>query len=146
MGFSICIGAQRRDLVLQLRGAGLGGVALLAVGGVQLLEVAGDVLGDLLDPLLQLRGCEVFVARVHCLELAAIHGRHSLGEGADLPAQQDEVRAGGLDRRAVVLAEVGDGLVVRRELAGQPHQLDVALRLALQPAARLHATSSPTPP
>ena len=35
------------------------------------------------------------------------------------------------------MAEVGDGLEVRGEPAGEPHQLDVALRLALQAAARL---------
>ncbi len=43
-----------------------------------------------------------------------------------------------LDGLAIVAAEVGDGLEVGRKLAGQPHQLDVAARLALQPPARLH--------
>ena len=33
---------------------------------------------------------------------------------------------------AVVVAEVGNGLEVRCQSTGQPHQLDVALRLALQ--------------
>ena len=42
-------------------------------------------------------------------------------------------------RRSVILSEVGDGLVVGGEPAGQPHQLDVAPRLPLQPPARLHA-------
>ncbi len=41
-------------------------------------------------------------------------------------------------RRAVVLAEVGDRLVVGDEPAQQPHHLDVAAGLALQPPARLH--------
>jgi hypothetical protein len=35
------------------------------------------------------------------------------------------------------VTEVGDGLEVRSEPAGEPHQLDIALRLALQAAARL---------
>src|SRR5258705_19453 len=65
---------------------------------------------------------EVLVARVHGLELAAVHRRHGLGEEADLAAQHDEVGAGRLDRRTIVLPEVGDGLVVRRELPRQPHQ------------------------
>ena len=43
------------------------------------------------------------------------------------------------DRFAVVLPEVGDRLVVRRKTAQQPHHLDIAQHLALQPAARLHA-------
>ena len=43
------------------------------------------------------------------------------------------------DRFAVVLPEVGDRLVIRRKTAQQPHHLDIAQRLALQPPARLHA-------
>ena len=43
------------------------------------------------------------------------------------------------DRWAVVLAEVGDRLEVGRQPSGQPHQLDVALALALQPPARRDA-------
>ena len=35
------------------------------------------------------------------------------------------------------MTEVGDGLEVRSESAGEPHQLDIALRLALQAPARL---------
>ena len=52
-----------------------------------------------------------------------------------LAAQHDELPAGGADRRAVVAAEVGDGLEVGGEPAGQPDQLDVALRFALEAAA-----------
>jgi hypothetical protein len=37
------------------------------------------------------------------------------------------------------MAEIGDGLEVRRQPAGEPHQLDVALSLALQAAAGLDA-------
>jgi len=64
---------------------------------------------------------------------------HLLHPLLQLGGQHHEVRAGRLDRRAVVLAEVGDRLVVRREPARQPHQLDVAPSLALQPPARRHA-------
>ena len=35
-------------------------------------------------------------------------------------------------------SKVGDGLDIRCELARQPHQLDVAARLALQASARLN--------
>ena len=42
------------------------------------------------------------------------------------------------DGRAVVLAEVRDGLVIGHKPAGQPHEFDVARRLPLQPPARLH--------
>src|SRR5271155_84368 len=44
---------------------------------------------------------------------------------------------GRADRCAIVTAEIRDRLEVRHQAPGQPHQFDVALRLALQPAARL---------
>ena len=59
-----------------------------------------------------------------------------MAEQVQSPAQIDEPAAGGSDRRAVVLPEVGDGLEVGSQPSGQPHQLDVALSLPLQPAAR----------
>src|SRR5690242_15711511 len=43
------------------------------------------------------------------------------------------------DRRAVVLAKVGDRLEVGRQPPSQPHQLDIALRFPFEPPARLHA-------
>src|SRR5438552_10582721 len=44
-----------------------------------------------------------------------------------------------LDRGPIVLAEVSNGLEVRHQTSSQPHELDVALRLALQPTAGLDA-------
>src|SRR5271170_620704 len=41
------------------------------------------------------------------------------------------------DGAAVVLAEVGNGLVIGSKAAGQPHHLNVAPGLTLKPAARL---------
>lgn len=49
------------------------------------------------------------------------------------------MRADLADARAVVAPEVRDGLVIRHQLAGQPHDLDIAPRLAFQPAARRDA-------
>src|SRR5215472_6435989 len=43
------------------------------------------------------------------------------------------------DRRAVVLAKIGDRLEIGRQPPGQPHQLDIALRFPFEPPARLHA-------
>ena len=62
-----------------------------------------------------------------------------LGEQVKLAAQHHELAARRADGRPVVLAEIGDRLEVRRQPAGQPHHLDVALRLTLQTPARLHA-------
>jgi hypothetical protein len=39
--------------------------------------------------------------------------------------------------RAIVLAEIGDGLVIRDEPSRQPHHLQIAACLTLQPSARL---------
>src|SRR4029077_12183822 len=46
--------------------------------------------------------------------------------------------AGPLSRR-----KIGDRLEVRHQTPGQPHQLDVALALPLEPAARLDAVEIP---
>ena len=62
-----------------------------------------------------------------------------MGEERHLPAQDDEASARVSDALAVVVAEVGDGLEVGCQAPGEPHEFDVALRLALQPTARLDA-------
>src|SRR5260370_4569462 len=81
--------------------------------------------------------CVKLLSTVHGLELAAVAGNAGCREQAHLAAQLDELRANLLDRWAIVLAEVGDGFVIRRERSGQPHHLKIAASLALQPPARL---------
>jgi hypothetical protein len=76
---------------------------------------------------------EVAVAVVHRLELAAVDRDAGAPQHADPTAELDELRAGLADGRAIVAPEIGDGLVVGREAPCQPHQLDVAPGLALQP-------------
>ena len=56
-----------------------------------------------------------------------------------LPADHHELMTNVPDAFAAVPAEVGDGLEVGCQSARQPHQLDVALALALEAAARLHS-------
>jgi hypothetical protein len=41
-------------------------------------------------------------------------------------------------RRPVILAEIGNRLVIRNQPTGEPHHLNVAARLTLKPAARLN--------
>jgi hypothetical protein len=90
--------------------------------GLQVGEAVGDLaLG------------EVAVAVVHRLELAAVDRDAGAPQHADPTAELDELRAGLADGRAIVAPEIGDGLVVGREAPCQPHQLDVAPGLALQP-------------
>jgi hypothetical protein len=79
-------------------------------------------------------GCPASVG-IHGLELAAVDGNAIALQCADPAAELDELRADLADARAVVAPEVRDGLVIRHQLAGKPHDLDIAARLALQPAA-----------
>lgn len=73
-------------------------------------------------------------------ELATVDGHHGLREELHLTAQRDEAAAHIADVLAVVAAEVSNGLEVGSQAAGEPHEFDVALGLALQPAAGLDAT------
>src|ERR1700719_1851930 len=101
-----------------------------AVGGIELAHGARHALFDLLLAALDLALREVVVATVHGLELAAVDSNAGLRQQAHLAAQLDELRANLLDRGTIVLAEVGDGFVIRRETSGQPHHLEIAAGLA----------------
>ncbi|MNF10606.1 hypothetical protein D3C80_2115990 [compost metagenome] len=61
-------------------------IPLVPIGRIQVLEVAGDMLCDLLDPPLHLVGGEVLVAGVHRLELRSIDGDEGCAEQAQLAA------------------------------------------------------------
>ena len=107
----------------------------LPVGALQRRQIAGDVELGLLDALFDLVRSEVVVARVDGFELAAVDGDDRFREQAQFAAQHHKLRAGLLDRRPMILAEVGDGLVVGGQTLGEPHQLDIAPRFALQASA-----------
>ncbi len=77
------------------------------------------------------------------LELAAVDSHDRFGEQIEPAAQHDEFATDVTDRLAVVLAKVGDGLEVRRQAPGQPHQLNIALGLAFQAPTRLQAVEIP---
>ncbi len=55
-----------------------------------------------------------------------------------LTAERDELRADLTDGPAVILAEIGNRLLIRSQVSGEPHQLNIAAGRALQSAARLH--------
>jgi len=56
-----------------------------------------------------------------------------------LAAELHELTTHRPDRLAIVFPEIGNRLEVGREPPDQPHQLDIALRFAFQPPARLQA-------
>lgn len=56
-----------------------------------------------------------------------------------LLAQDDELPADVANGFSVVLAQVRYRFEIRCQAPGQPHQLDIALRFAFEPAARLDA-------
>jgi hypothetical protein len=80
----------------------------------------------------------VTLAIVHRFELAAVDRNNGTSEELEPTAKLDKPSAHRPDRRAIVPAEVGNRLEVRRQPTGQPHQLDIALRFPFQPPARLH--------
>src|SRR5829696_4324938 len=111
---------------------------LLPIGGVELLEIAGDALLNLHHAPIHLGAGEVPVTIVHRLELAAVDRHAGLREQAHRAAQRDEARAHFADGKAIVFAEVRNRLVVGNEAAGQPHHLHIAASLTLKPPTRLN--------
>src|SRR5205823_14358194 len=104
----------------------------------ELREITGNALVNLRQTALHLGLGEVPIPRVDGFELAAVDRNARFAEQFKVAAQHHELAANLADGLAIVLAEVGYGLEVRHQPAGQPHQLDVALALPLQTPARLH--------
>ena len=76
---------QHRDLLFQTARPGLERLGwFLPVGGVELLQIARDALLNLRHAPLHLGACEVLVAVVHRLELAAVNRHAGLREQADV--------------------------------------------------------------
>ena len=130
---------QLRDLLLQAGRLGRARLRrLLPIGAVHLMQIAGDALLDLRQAPLHLGAREVVVAVVHRLELAAVDRDARFLEQPQGAAERNKPGADLADGAAIVLAEIGDGLVVGRQAARQPHHLNVASGLALEPTARLN--------
>jgi len=65
-------------------------------------------------------------------------GRSIASAIRELAAKRNEPGADLADRGAVVLAKVGNRLVIGNQAAGQPHDFHVAPRFTFQTTARLH--------
>src|SRR5471032_2584421 len=129
---------QGRNLLVEPGDLGLRYRFPLAISTVELREIPRNALVNLRQPPLHLGLREVPVSRVDGLELAAVDRNARLAEQFKASAQHHELAANPADGFAIVLAEVGYGLEVRHQAAGQPNQLDVALALPFQAPARLH--------
>src|SRR5882757_4694265 len=116
--------AQRHDLLVEPRDLGLRHRFALAIGTIELGEVAGYALVNLRQPPLHLGLREVPVPRVDGFELAAVDRNARLAEQFEPPAQHHELTADLADGLAVVLAEVGYRLEVRHQPTSQPDQLN----------------------
>ena len=103
-----------------------------------MLQIACNALLDLRHPPLHLGAREVLVAVVHRLKLAAVNRDAGLRQQAHRAAQRDKACTNFADGSAIVLAEVGNGLVIGYKPARQPHHLNVAPSLTLEPPARLN--------
>src|SRR5213080_1728562 len=130
--------AQRRNLLVEPGDLGLRHRFPLTIGAVELREITGNALVNLRQTALHLGLGEVPIPRVDGFELAAVDRNARFAEQFKTAAQHHELAANPADGLAIVLAEVGYGLEVRHQAAGQPNQLDVTLALPLQAPARLH--------
>ena len=138
MASSAHLSAEFAEPLGQSRRAELGPFALLPVGGVEHAEIAHDAGIDLFHPAPDRDRREVAVSGVDRAHAATVHRHRAARDEPEVAAEQDKAPARRLDADAVIVAEVGDGLEVGCELSRQPHQFDVASRLAFQAAARLH--------
>src|SRR5439155_18269914 len=96
------------------------------------LNTAASSVGD---ATLHLRTREILVARIDRFELAPINGDARVRQQAKLSAKRDEPRTHLADRRTVVLAEIGNCLVIGNQPAREPHHLYVARSLTAGPPA-----------
>src|SRR2546429_5190045 len=111
--------------------------SLLPVSVVELLNIPRDALLDLRHAPVHLGAREVLVTVVNRLEFAAIDRDGGFCEQAQGATERNKPGADLPDRAAIVLAEVGNRLVIGNKAAREPHHLNVAAGLALEPAARL---------
>src|SRR3989440_5859179 len=130
--------AQRRNLLVEPGDLGLRYGFPLAIGAIELREVAGNALVNLRQPPLHLGLGEVPIPRVDGLELAAVDRNTRFAEQFKASVQHHELTADLADGLTIVFPEVGYRLEVWHQAAGQPNQFDVALAFPFQAPARLH--------
>src|ERR1019366_1270033 len=98
---------------------------------------------ELRAPAIDLPSCKIAISIVDRFELAAVDRDARLRQQTHLATEIDEARANLADRRAIVLAEIGNHLVIGNQPSEQPHDFQVSAGLALKPAASLHPVEIP---
>ena len=98
---------------------------LLSVGAVQLAQIAINAVLNLRQAPLHLGASEVPVPVVDRLELGAINRNAGVGEQIKLTTERHEPGADLADRTAIILAEIGNRLVIGS-------QTEVAVNIELQ--------------
>jgi hypothetical protein len=88
--------------------------------------------------------CKVLVPVVHSFELATVNGNFIPAEHIQPLGNQNELPAYAANGCSVVFAEIGNCFKVRSQAASQAHQLNIALRFALQALAGLNAVQVTT--
>ncbi|MNS97292.1 hypothetical protein D3C72_1316180 [compost metagenome] len=111
----------------------------MPIGSIECRQVTVDARFNFFHSPLQFGAGEIAVAIVDCFEFTAINGDQMFSKQSQLLTQHNELATDASDGLAVVFSEVGDGLEIRHQTPGQPHQFDVALSFSLQPSARLNA-------
>ncbi len=81
--------------------------------------------------LLQFGAGKIAVTIADHLEFAAIGGYQMFAEKSQLLTQHNELATDASDGISVVFPKVGDGLEIRHQTPGQPHQFDSALSFSL---------------
>jgi hypothetical protein len=119
-------------------GPHLGYFALLSIGGIEQAQIARDAGFHLLHPPPDRGRCEIAAARVHRAKTATIYCYGPACDEAKIAAQQYEPPTRRSNSIAMITPEISNGLEIRRQLACQPHQLEVTASLAFQPSARLN--------
>ena len=94
-------------------------------------------------PAIDLPSCKIAISIIDRFELAAVDRDARLRQQTHLSTEIDEARARPADRRAIVLAEIGNHLVIGNEPSEQPYDFQVAAGLALKPPARLNPIEIP---
>src|SRR3974390_3116731 len=117
---------------------------LLEVSRVKLRKIPPPAPLQLGAPPLHFPTREVLVSRVDRLELAAINRNTRCRQQTHLAAQFNKLHADLLDRSPIILAEIGNRLVIGNQPARQPHHFDIASSLSLQPPTSKPRTKDAT--